>query len=139
MATLSAIREGLRVRLATIDASPYTGFQVSAYGLSNPTPPSLQVFPSEIQYDAAMRRGHDVWTLTIQAFIGLASDQGAQELLDRLLESSGAASLKAAVEGDVTLGGAAQFVRITEATGYRQYETAAGPVLGCEWTAEVRA
>jgi hypothetical protein len=140
MASLAAIREGLRAALARIDISPYTGLQVSAYGRSNPIFPTIQVLgPEEIDYDNAMQRGHDVWLLTIQAITGLVTDQGAQELLDKFLESSGSSSLKAAVESDKTLGGTVQNVRITQATGYRQYGTAPNEVLGCEWQASILA
>lgn len=140
MATLSAIREGLRANLASLDLGGYSALQVSAYGLSNPTPPCVQVIgPDEITYDRAMQRGHDDWVILVQAFTGLVTDRGAQELLDRLLESSGSSSVKAAIESDRTLGGAAQFCRVERASGYRQYASAQGDVLGCEWFVAVIA
>lgn len=140
MATLAAIRAGLETRLKTLDLSPYSGAQISAYGLSNPVPPAIQVLgPDEIVYDRAMQRGHDDWTITIQALVGLASDRGAQELLDRMLESSGSASVKARIEADRTLGGVVSDCRVARASGYRQYATGAGDVLGCEWFVAVIA
>jgi hypothetical protein len=63
--TLTQIREGIAANLAVLD-----GCQVSAYMLSNPTPPAVHVYPAEVDYDLAMGRGLDQWTFTVQAFVG---------------------------------------------------------------------
>lgn len=141
MAALSEIREGLRAALATnLSLGANSEFQVSAYGLSNPTPPCIQVIgPEEVAYHGAMQNGHGNWTITVQALVGLASDRGAQELLDRLLESSGSASVRAAIETDKTLGGVVDNCIVTGASGYRQYATGQGDVLGCEFSVAVIA
>ena len=141
MAALSAIREGLRAQLAAnLDLSPYSATQISAYGLSNPTPPCIQVIgPEEITYHRAMQNGHADWSITIQALAGLTSDRGAQELLDRMLESTGSASVRAAIEADKTLGGVVDNCIVRGASGYRQYTTAQGDVLACEFSVAVIA
>jgi hypothetical protein len=126
---LSAIREGIKTNL---DAIP--GWHISAYMLSNPTPPAIHVFPDEIQYDKAMGRGHDDWWFIVQGFVGMPSDIGAQQRLDTLLASTGAASLKENVESDCTLGGIVDDLRVETTTGYRVYpRPQAEPVLGAEW------
>lgn len=133
--TLTQIREGLAANLAAID-----GCQVSAYMLSNPTPPTVHVYPGDIDYDLAMHRGLDKWTLTVQAFVGMVSDQGAQVKLDAFLAPSGATSVKAAVESDKTLGGLVSDLQVVSCSGYRVYaRESGGPVLGAEWTVEVLA
>lgn len=131
------IREGLR---ANIEAG-VTDFQVSAYMLANPTPPTIHLFPEEVMYDEAMRRGLDEIRITVQAFVGLVSDQGAQVRLDELLAPAGAGSLKAAVEADPTLGGTVDDLRVVGATGYKVYSVGGqvSTVLGCEWTVHVIA
>lgn len=135
MATPASIREGLKTRLDTI-----AGLQASAYMLANPTPPAAHVFPAEITYDQAMGRGQDGWMMTVQAFVGFATDIGAQKRLDKLLASSGADSVKAAIEGDRTLGGVVQHLRVTRAGGYQIFLVEGrAPVLGAEWTVEILA
>ncbi len=135
MASLANIREGVAANLSTI-----SGVQVSAYMLANPTPPSLQVFPAEVEYDAAMARGLDRWTLTVQAHVGTQTDVGAQKKLDELLAPSGSSSVKAAAESDRTLGGVVSDCRVVSCSGYRVYVHPSGTaVLGAEWTVEILA
>lgn len=135
MASLTDIREALAANLASI-----TGLQQSAYLLSNPTPPAAEVQPSEIDYDAAFQRGMDEWTLIVRVFVGVSSDIGAQKRLDGMIASSGASSIKAAVESDRTLGGAVDDLRVTRCTGYRVFAREGGAgVLGAEWEVQVIA
>lgn len=135
MATLKQIREGLAANLAVLD-----GWQVSAYMLSQPTPPAIHVVPGLVEFDRAMGRGLDEWTLNVQAFVPLNSDRGAQERLDGLIDGSGATSVKEAVEADRTLGGAADTARVVACTGYRTVAVEGrGPVLMCEWEVHVLA
>ena len=133
--TISEIRAGLAANLGAI-----ADVQVSAYMLGNATPPTIHVFPEEVEFDGAMGRGADTWRFTLQAFVGLVSDQGAQKRLDLMLAPSGATSIKAAVETDRTLGGLEVDARVVSASGYRVYVQADGnPVLGCEWSCTVIA
>lgn len=134
MATPAQIRAGLAANLATIADT-----QISAYMLSSPTPPAIHVFPERVDYHAAMQNGMERNRYTVQAFVGFTSDIGAQKRLDLMLESSGATSVKAAIEASPTLGGVVDDLEVTEATGYRIYalEGARGPVLGCEWAVEI--
>jgi hypothetical protein len=131
VADLADIRAGLA---ANLEALP--GVQVSAYALSNPTPPCVEIVPSEIQYDRALQRGHDEIVVTVRVFVGLASDIGAQKRLDEHLAASGASSVKAAIEADATLAGAVDDARVRSATGYRVYG-ADGRLLGAEWEVEI--
>lgn len=142
MAALADIREGIRANLAAnLNVGAYTPPQISAYALANPTGPYVQVFgPEEVSFHRSMSStGHSDWTIKVQVGVPLTSDRGAQELLDRMLESSGAASIKAAIEADKTLGGTVQDCVVTGASGYGQYVTAQGDVLGCEFLVLVLA
>jgi hypothetical protein len=133
--TVAQIREGLAANLAGI-----AGVQVSAYMLANPTPPTIHVYPGQIEYDGAMIRGVDRWTMIVQAFVGLVSDIGAQVKLDTFIAPSGAGSVKAGLEADRTLGGLVQSLRVTECSGERVYvREGAGPVLGAEWQVQILA
>jgi len=134
--TLAELRAGLATNLATIADT-----QISAYMLAQPTPPTIQILPEEIDYDGAMQRGMDTWRITVQAFVGLVSDIGAQKRLDLMLAPTGSTSVKAAVESDTTLGGKCDDLRVTQATGYKIYslQGQAAAVLGAEWTVEIVA
>lgn len=139
MATLTAIRNGLAVNLATI-----TGLQTSAEQLSNPTPPAAWVTPGDpvVEFDTAMGRGIDKWNLVVEVFVALTSDKGAQRRLDGFIAGSGATSIKAALQSDRTLAGVAHDLRVTRVDGYAEYQLArvagAGiPVLGFRAHVEV--
>jgi hypothetical protein len=135
MPELAEIRAGIAANLAALK-----GIQVSAYMLHSPTPPSVHVFPAEVEYDQAMQRGLDKWTLTVQAFVGLVSDVGAQKLLDKYLAPSGAQSVKAVIEADRTLGGAVHDLRVTRSGGYQSFLLEGrGPILAADWSIEVYA
>lgn len=129
------------IRQAVADALALPGFQVSAYLLSNPTPPAIHVFPDTIEYDASMGRGIDTYTLTVQGYVGFATDIGAQKRLDELLAKTGSTSVKALIETDRTLGGVVQDCRVERVTGYRLYSATGDNrmVLGAEWTVNVFA
>jgi len=100
VAMMAAIREGLRKNLSSI-----SGTQVSAYMLAAPTPPAIHIVPPAIEYHQAMQNGFDELTFTVQAFVALGTDIGAQKRLDEMREPSGVGSIKAALEADRTLGG----------------------------------
>lgn len=135
MASLTSIREGLAANLGALE-----GIQVSPYMLANPSPPCVHVYPASVEYDLAMRRGLDKWTLTVQAFVGLTADIGSQVKLDQFLASSGTQSVKTVLESDQTLGGTVSDVNVVSCTGYRVYvREGGGPVLGAEWVVEVLA
>lgn len=135
MASLTDIRVALADNLSSI-----AGLQQSAYMLSNPTPPTAEVMPSSIRYDRSMARGLDTHNLTVRVLVGQSSDRGAQKRLDGFLAGSGATSIKAAIESDTTLGGAASDLRVMECSGYRVYgREGNASVLGAEWQVEVVA
>lgn len=135
MPDLVAIREGLATALQAIPE-----LQASPYMLSNPTPPSAHVFPDEVDFDKTMGRGHDDWFITVQAFVGMVTDIGAQKRLDLMLNPSGVYSVKEAVEAEPTLGSTVDDVRVQSCTGYRVYPMADGSqVLGAEWRVHILA
>jgi len=111
MTALSTLRSGLATRLATI-----SGLRASATIPDNPTPPIAVVMPGRITYDTAFGRGSDEYTFSIMLIVGRVADRAAQNTLDAYCASSGSASVKAAIEADRTLGGAALDCRVTEMT-----------------------
>jgi hypothetical protein len=111
MTALTDLRTGLAARLATI-----TGLRSSAYIPDNPTPPVAVVMPGRITYDTAFGRGSDEYQFTIMLIVGRVADRASQTTLDGYCESSGSRSVKAAIEGDRSLGGKALDCRVTEMT-----------------------
>lgn len=112
MATLAELRSGLATRLATI-----TGLRTSATIPDQPNPPQAIVMPDRITYDTALGRGSDEYTFVVMVIVGRVAERTAQTSLDSYCNPSGATSIKAAVEGDPTLGGKALDCRVTEMRG----------------------
>lgn len=135
--SLASVRAGLAANLAHLnDAGGW--IKVSPYQLASPSPPTIQVFPSKIDYDLANSRGGDVLMFVAQAFVSINFDIQGQVRLDQLLEDSGEFSVKEWIESDSTLGGVVDDLRVTENTGYQVYALAGrGPVLGADWVIEI--
>jgi hypothetical protein len=138
---VEAIREGIAANLTAAFASIHRDQrpQVSAYMLSSPSPPCVQVMgPDEIIYDITFGRGSDTWMFIVQVFVALVSDIGAQKRLDRMLAPTGPESIKEAVERDTKLGGSCKDLRVTRSAGYQQFVLEGrGAVLGSDFTVQV--
>ena len=111
MTSLTTLRSGLATRLATI-----SGLRSSATIPDNPQPPVAVVIPARITYDQAFGRGSDEYEFTITLIVGRVVDRTSQTNLDAYCASSGSSSVKAAIEADPTLGGAALDCRVTAMT-----------------------
>lgn len=134
MATLKQIREGLKANLGTL-----SNCQVSAYELSNPTPPCLEVFPDPgegIEYHQAGSNGLAYWVFSVRGTVAATTDIGGQMLLDEWLAPSGSSSVKEALESDKTLGGVVQDVHVRSCTGYQEYAKQGlnGSFFAAVWT-----
>lgn len=112
MATLSNLRSGLATRLATI-----SGLRTSATIPDQPMPPQAIVYPERVSYDTALGRGSDEYTFVVMVIVGRVAERTAQTSLDGYCNPSGNLSIKAAIEGDPTLGGNALDCRVTEMRG----------------------
>lgn len=145
MSSLAAIRAGLAANLSTLKTT-YQDMQISAYMLSNPTLPTIWVKPTPgnvTEYHQTFQTmsnpdGQVTWSLTVQAFVAAGGDIAAQMVLDELLDTSGPHSVKAAIEADKTLGGAAEDTVVRSCISYQEYQRADGTLaLGAEWIVEV--
>lgn len=135
MANLKDIRDGIGTNLETI-----TALSVYKYVPDMIEPPTAVVgVMSVVQYDQSMGRGADKYEIPVFVYCSRVDAQDSQETLDGFLNSSGALSIKQAVESDVTLSGSAQSVRVTEAGEYGVYNANAIDYLGVEFTVEVIA
>ena len=131
----TSIRSIRRALAANLESIP--GCQVSAYVLANPTLPTLWVRPATdeaIEYHRAMGNGVENVHMTVQAYFGTSGDIAAQERLDDLLASTGTKSVKAAIESDRTLGGAADDLVVQSCSGYQEYARPDGTTaFGAQW------
>jgi len=133
--TINEQREALATILGSI---PNT--QVSAYGLSNPTPPTLQVvggaLPGDITFGASADEGNE---FKIQLLAGLATDIGAQKLIGRYCDVSGNYSIKAKIAADPTLGGVVRYASVESVSEEQIYTSDRGAYVGREFLIEVIA
>jgi hypothetical protein len=106
----SQVRDGLKTRLETI-----TGLR--AYDLipDTVTPPAAVVGQLDFTFDIDNARGLDQAQVDVLVIVQRFSERSGQNLLDLYLAGSGASSIKAAIEGDRTLGGVVNTLRVTGA------------------------
>lgn len=134
MATIPQLRDALEAALLTVP-----GLRASSVVLDSISPPIAVVGPPGIAYDMAMAQGASRYTFPIRVYASRASEKAGQDRLDAYLSPTGTGSVKAAIEADPSLGGAAMTVRVTQAQGYGVYEVAGIPYIGAEFTVDVIA
>lgn len=110
MASDVSIRDGLVTRLQTITG--LTGYdhipgQINA--------PAATVSRRQTRFDSVMARGADDFEYLVRVHVPFADPKLAQEQMSEYLAGSGAKSIYAAIDGDDTLGGVADFSRVREA------------------------
>lgn len=132
MGSLADIRTGLKNRLATI-----SGLNAYEKAPGVVVVPAAFPIPGAIEFDETMNRGVDSYTFTVRVLVGRAVDKVAQENLDPYLAGSGTSSIKAAIEGDGTLGGAADWTRVSRVSRYGDIDHAGEGYLGADFTVEV--
>jgi len=106
----SQVRDGLKTRLQTISG-------LRAYDLipDTVTPPAAVVGQLDFTFDIDNARGLDQAQVDVLVIVQRFSERSGQDLLDNYLSGSGATSIKAAIEGDRTLGGVVNTLRVTGA------------------------
>jgi hypothetical protein len=129
MASISDMREGLAVNLRTI-----TGLRAVATVPDNPTPPIAIIYPQNIEYDESFQRGLQTYTFRVVVVVGRADERSAQNRLDAFVASTGANSIKLAIEKDKTLGGKVFDTRVTAMTNYGSLDISEVTYLSAEFT-----
>ena len=134
MASILAVRDGLKARLATI-----AGMHPYDIVPDDITTPAAVVMPGDplIVFDSTFGRATDELNFVILLLVQFANERTAQDALDAYLAGSGSSSVKAAVEGDQTLGGSAGYCTVTSAINYGGREYAGVNYLGVEFTVVV--
>jgi hypothetical protein len=99
-ATITQIADGLKTRLATI-----SGLRTFNYQPEQINPPIGFPVLEGIKYHGAFAGGDVVTDWSVVVIVGRYTDARAFVTLDDYLSYSGAKSVRAALEGDLTLGG----------------------------------
>lgn len=134
MADYSDIRARLKTRLLTI-----SGLRVYATVPDKPETPAAIIRPLRMDYQQSMgatganRVPFEIIVLTPLS----ASNERSQDLLDAYLDESGTYSLKAAIEGDKTLGGTVDTLHVAGWRDYGMIEWVGIPYLGVRVDVEV--
>jgi hypothetical protein len=113
MASISELRAGIKTNLATI-----SGLRVSDFQPDNINPPVAIVFPIGVSYDDTFQRGMQTYTFAVQVIVGRQSERSGQNSIDAYCSSTGASSIKLAIESNKTLGGKAFDLRVTDMRNY---------------------
>lgn len=103
----SQVRDALKTRLQTI-----AGLRVYEVIPEPITPPCAVVGQLDFTFDIDNARGLDQANVDIYVIVQRFSERAGQDKLDGYLAGTGATSIKAAIEGDRTLGGTCQTLRV---------------------------
>lgn len=99
-ATVLQVATGIKNRLATI-----TGLRTFNYQPEQLNPPVGFPALSGVEYHRAFQGGDVTMNWNVHVVVGRWTDSRAHALLDEYLSYDGAKSIRAALEGDKTLGG----------------------------------
>lgn len=106
------------------------GLQVYPFLNSNPTPPSLDVYPgSPFQTGAGFGVGNSQVWFTVRARVATADQEAAMILLLSMMDPDDPASVEKALEDVATVTPEG----VTEFREYLEDSATNGRLLGCEW------
>jgi hypothetical protein len=106
----SEVRNGLKANLEAIQ-----GMRVYELIPSTPVAPAAIVGQLDFTFDLNNARGLDQANLDVVVLVQRFTERSGQNDLDKYLAGSGDYSIKAAIESDLTLGGACNTLRVTSA------------------------
>lgn len=106
----SAVRNGLKANIATI-----RGIRIYDLIPDVIVPPCAIVGQLDLTFDINNSRGLDQANVDVFVIVQRFSERSGQDALDKYLAGSGTDSIKAAIESDLTLGGACNTLRVTSA------------------------
>lgn len=134
MADVQSVADGLATRLATI-----TGMRTSSHVADAVSVPHASIALEGITFDLSMGRGLDQLDFTVRVYASRATDRAGQKSLFSYLSGSGAKSVKAAINGDRTLGGVAADTHVSAVSNIGVYEAGGTDYYGADFTVTVYA
>lgn len=109
MPTITQIRDGIATNLATI-----SGLRTASEIPDNPSPPIAIVQLQRVAFDGAFQGGMTTYDLIVSVVVGRVAEREAGRRLDAYTSTSGASSIKEAIESDRTLNGLVFDLRVIE-------------------------
>lgn len=131
--SISLIRQALATNLATI-----SGLRTAAEVPDLPNPPIAIVALRSVTYDQAFNKGMTTYNFAVTVIVGRAAEREAQRRLDAYI-STGASSVKTAVESDSTLGGNAYDCRVVSMDSVGSLSISDTTYLAADFTVSVIA
>lgn len=133
-ATISEVKSGLATRLATI-----SGLRTFAYQPDQLNPPMAFSNLDSITYYRAMNLGAVEMVFTVTVIVARATERPAEASVDAYTSPTGSASVRAAIEGDRTLGGKVDSLIVESATGINSITANDTEYLSVDFTVRVYA
>lgn len=112
--TASGLHAGVAAALAAIP-----GIRVADHLPEGVNPPQAIVQLDQVTYHRAMAGGLSEWRFVVVMVAGRMGERTAQANIDAWLSWDGDASVRAALEADPTLGGAAQTTKVAQSLSIR--------------------
>jgi hypothetical protein len=103
-----------------------------------PNPPIAIVALRSVTYDGAFNKGMTTYNFAVTVIVGRAAERVAQSRLDAYI-STGASSVKSAVESDSTLGGNAYDCRVVSMDSVGSLSISDTTYLAADFTVTVIA
>lgn len=133
-ATISQVAQGLADRLTTI-----SGLRSYTFQPEQLNPPFAYPQINSVNYHRAFGGGDVVMDWTIHVVVGRWTDRTAHALLDDFLSYSGSKSIRAAIEGDTTLGGVCQTLIVRSGADITSLDAGGAEFLQIQLQLEVHA
>ena len=128
------IQDGLAMALGAIP-----GLRVADHLPEQLNPPIAVIQIQSVTYHRAMRGGLSTWEYVVSLVAGRLGDRSAQRTLDAWMSWDGPYSVRAALEADQTLGGAATTVKVNDMLAVRPVSLGDAAYLSCEFNVTVNA
>lgn len=111
--------------------------QVESRLVFNPSPPSIDVYPSDpFQEALAMGAGNNEIFFNVRARVSTAENEGGQDLLLSMMDPAANTSVLKAILSDRTLGNVAQISTVEGPSAFGVFPdpgSTGGSLLGCTW------
>ena len=133
-ATISQIKAGLATRLATI-----SGLRTFAYQPDQLNAPLAYPMVEQVLYHRTMFNGLNEIVFTVTVIVARPTERPAEASLDAYVSPDGASSIRAAIEGDRTLGGIVDDCQVEQASGISSLSANDADYLSVDFTVRVYA
>lgn len=134
--SVATVRDGLKANLTTV-----SGLQCYDTVPDKPEPPcaAVQPDPSGFMFRETMGKGVIRFSFVVTVLVQRVVDDAGQDKLDGYLNPAGSGSVWAAIESDITLGGAASNAAVQMVRQYGEFIYNDISYLGAEFVVGVLA